>query len=349
MNATQVYDPQTAAIIFSQIEQELETLKAENSELREQLNQAEEERDQLREEKIELIRRYETRLTQQFQYDTHRDRIMRSPNMSLPQKSVALAVEQELLKTREDAREAQVISMEGLAAKLAVSPDTVSRNIKKLQTLGVANYERGKTEIKTDGSYYTPVSVNLTDLFYESEKIVMPEDMKHGGKRVKTCKACGSDDIDSYTVDYCRSCGKVHWYGQPGIRSDADVVNPIQAVIAGQSEHESRLEEWSNQEPQKHDAFGNDPQPDPEPTDQEQDIPQPHHDDQDSQKHHAFGVQPQLASQTNTYNMPRKLQPTYTCIRGHEMITIKHKGWEAVECPICDHTNDTGDRETFEI
>ena len=55
---------------------------------------------------------------------------------------------------------------------------------------------------------------------------------KHGGQRVPTCSNCGSTDMDSYTVRHCRVCKTNSWYGQPGIRKDADLIQAQEAQDA---------------------------------------------------------------------------------------------------------------------
>jgi len=61
--------------------------------------------------------------------------------------------------------------------------------------------------------------------FTMHETVEHPETIKmeklQGGDRTKKCPKCGSEDIDRYTVQYCRCCNENDWYFQPTTRNDA--------------------------------------------------------------------------------------------------------------------------------
>lgn len=118
------------------------------------------------------------------------------------------------------------ISVEGTAAALGISTSTVRKATDKAEAWDVL--KRRYEPITTgNGEKITRVHIELNDITAHPEHIQMEK--LHGGKRVKKCPKCGSEDVDRYTVQYCRCCDENSWYGQPGLRNDADVVKAQRA------------------------------------------------------------------------------------------------------------------------
>lgn len=112
------------------------------------------------------------------------------------------------------------IGVEHTAAAMGISTSTVSTATKRLETWEILKKREEKTT-KDNGDPMTLVHITLNDAVEHPENIRMAN--THGGARVKKCSKCGSEDVDRYTVQYCRHCDENSWYGQPGLRADADV------------------------------------------------------------------------------------------------------------------------------
>jgi hypothetical protein len=112
------------------------------------------------------------------------------------------------------------IGVETTAEALGVSKGTVRRATDKAENCDVL--KRRYEDIKLDdGGKMTLAHITLSDIVVTPKGIVMEK--AHGGERHKICPRCKSEQVDRYTVQYCRCCNKNDWYGQPGNRNDADV------------------------------------------------------------------------------------------------------------------------------
>jgi hypothetical protein len=121
------------------------------------------------------------------------------------------------------------IGVEATASALGMSKDTVRKATDKAEAFDLLK-RRYEPITLSDGSKMTLAHITLNDHVSNPDGIVMEK--LHGGKRVKRCPGCGSEDVDRYTVQYCRCCQKAAWYGQPGLRADADVLDAQNAVAA---------------------------------------------------------------------------------------------------------------------
>jgi hypothetical protein len=115
------------------------------------------------------------------------------------------------------------IGVEECADATGISKDTVRKATDRLEMFELATrrYEPYQT---TDGEKRTLVHITLDRATEHPAAIRMEK--THGGKRIPRCpKAdCQSTDVDRYTVQYCRACDTSAWYGQPGLRADADIL-----------------------------------------------------------------------------------------------------------------------------
>jgi uncharacterized C2H2 Zn-finger protein len=118
------------------------------------------------------------------------------------------------------------IGVEDTANALGISKDTVRNATDKAEMWEVLQRRYEPYETK-DGDKRTRVHITLSEATAHPDSIQMAK--LHGGKRIKKCPKCGSEDVDRYTVQYCRHCNKNAWYGQPGLRADADVTRAQQA------------------------------------------------------------------------------------------------------------------------
>jgi hypothetical protein len=118
------------------------------------------------------------------------------------------------------ANEEKRIGIQDTADALGYSVSTIEDAIKKLEMWEIikTRHEDYTTE---DGEKRSLVHVTNNDVFEHPRHIVMEN--RHGGQREPRCPKCGSTNVDRYTVQNCRDCNTNAWYGQPGLRADADV------------------------------------------------------------------------------------------------------------------------------
>ena len=112
------------------------------------------------------------------------------------------------------------ITVKEIASGLGCDEKTVRKACDKIDTWNVAS-RRYEDVITDQGDKHKNAMVYFT----LNEDITTPDfirmEKQHGGKRIKRCAHCGSEDVDRYTVQYCRCCNKNDWYFQPGTRNDA--------------------------------------------------------------------------------------------------------------------------------
>jgi len=110
---------------------------------------------------------------------------------------------------------------------------------------------RSNSGLRTEnGEQRKYVHIALGEIMAHPEDIEM--DKAHGGIRVKKCPGCGSENVDRYTVQYCRCCKTNAWYGQPGLRADANVKDAQSASV-----HMNHSTVTSGDHAEKQDAFDN--------------------------------------------------------------------------------------------
>lgn len=149
--------------------------------------------------------------------------------------------------------------MEHMATRLGLSDAQMTRINKAQKTAQSWGYEvdrKFKERIGKKEIYDCVVTVNLDKLLTDPEGIEKPEGPKgshQGGARVRTCKSCGSDDLDRYALEYCRSCQTAHAQLLPGLRSDANIHDALDAVKQDRLTIQDHVHEYSQDE--KHDAF----------------------------------------------------------------------------------------------
>jgi len=141
------------------------------------------------------------------------------------------------------------IRMDLVAESIGVDAATVRRATDKAEKwdLLARRYEPVVTE---NGEQRKYVHIALGEIMAHPEDIEM--DKAHGGIRVKKCPGCGSENVDRYTVQYCRCCKTNAWYGQPGLRADANVKDAQSASV-----HMNHSTVTSGDHAEKQDAFDN--------------------------------------------------------------------------------------------
>lgn len=110
------------------------------------------------------------------------------------------------------------IGVEAAAAALGCDKGTVKKATDKAEQFGLLT-RRYEPITTSSGDKITLAHITLHDAVSKPDQIVMEK--THGGKRTPQCPQCGSDNVDRYTVQYCRHCNENDWYVQPGTRSDA--------------------------------------------------------------------------------------------------------------------------------
>ena len=166
------------------------------------------------------------------------------------------------------------IGVEDCAQALGISTSTVRKATDKAEMWEVLKRDYEPITL-ANGDKRTLVHISLNDVVSTPEDITMEK--RHGGARVRKCPKCGSEDVDRYTVQYCRCCDENAWYGQPGLRADADVIRAQNAqntmtherlrkqdafedreqdqahhILPDQAQSDERL---NSQPPKKQDAF----------------------------------------------------------------------------------------------
>ena len=93
--------------------------------------------------------------------------------------------------------------LEQTADALGISTSTVRKATDKAEMWEVLqrDYESVTTE---KGDKITLMHLQLNDVIAHPDRIVMEK--RHGGARVRKCPKCGTEDVDRYTVQYCRCC-----------------------------------------------------------------------------------------------------------------------------------------------
>jgi AraC-like DNA-binding protein len=165
--------------------------------------------------------------------------------------------------------------MEQVAERLGVSESTLTRKNQQMSQAGAWFYDVERTFKERVGTgrhakeiYDVKVTVALDKLVTSPESIQKPEEKLHGGVRVKRCKNpdCGSDDLDQFGAEYCRSCKSVHLKAMPGLRGDANVFEAMEAIGAGRVTIQDHLYDYATLDSlpdpdedldmtSKHDAF----------------------------------------------------------------------------------------------
>lgn len=116
--------------------------------------------------------------------------------------------------------ETMQIGVKATAEALGIGEGTVRNATDKAEMWDVLKRDYEDIKFK-DGSKITLANITLHDIMNDPNQIAMEK--QAGGKRTPRCPRCGSENVDRYTVQYCRECNKNDWYGQPGLRKDADV------------------------------------------------------------------------------------------------------------------------------
>jgi hypothetical protein len=118
------------------------------------------------------------------------------------------------------------IGMESAGAALGCDTGTVRKAIDKAEAWELMQ-RRYETVKDANGDTKKFVYITLNEALTAPESIQMEK--RHGGARERRCPHCGSTDVDRYTVQHCRHCHTNAWYGQPGLRADANVLDAQKA------------------------------------------------------------------------------------------------------------------------
>lgn len=218
-------------------------------------------------EYCEACQRHDQRAVRQQEIDSLIRRIKRLPNYRMGSSDKLLAIDfVEMAAARYyDLKDFSLPFhpvMEQVAERLGLSPSQLTRINKTQKTAGSWKYQVDRTFKERIGKkeiYECTVTVELDKLLSDPESIQKPEGPKgahQGGTRVRLCQDCGSDDMDRYALEYCRSCGKAHPQLLPGLRGDANIDDAITAIKEDRYTVQDHLHDYAAQgDEQKHDAF----------------------------------------------------------------------------------------------
>jgi hypothetical protein len=245
--------------IFDEVLEELNTERAENWKLREQLAEKDEQIATLEDQ----LDHSEKQRTQQYM---HYAGIMEwiqklFHNATIPAACKLVLFYFYLTHGSFTGREMR-IGVEEAAKAIGMSTSTVRKATDKFQSYDIL--KRRYEPVTTDsGDKITLVHIALEDAIKNPDKIEMENN--HGGQRAKVCHKpdCRSNNVDRYTLQYCRDCAGTEWYGQPGLRNDADVEEAKKSIAVdyvGKHPHLSKDATTSSPGPdniqnEKQDAF----------------------------------------------------------------------------------------------
>ncbi|PLS78835.1 MAG: hypothetical protein CYG59_16430 [Chloroflexi bacterium] len=100
-----------------------------------------------------------------------------------------------------------------IADQSGQSPNAVGRHLKELEAAGAWKKEYKRHHDPTTGAPVTEVTLELLPAIERPLSLRPPEPRNHGGKRLKKCESCGSENFVERTTIVCASCGVIH--GEP--------------------------------------------------------------------------------------------------------------------------------------
>lgn len=216
------------------------------------------------------------------------------------------------------------IGVEATAEALGVGKGTVRNATDKAEMWEVLKREYEDIKLK-DGSKITLAHITLNDIMNDPNRLKMEK--LAGGKRVPKCPVCGSENVDRYTLQYCRECNKNDWYVQPGTRKDA----PHELAQRA----ENRAVYAKDKTDKNQDGFYTSPDEMPATPESEAQHPEPvaaHHQLLEQDHHHEHGPSPivkLLTDRQATTGITRKNQDGFNSFPD-EMPAMRET------CSVCD-------------
>jgi ribosomal protein S27AE len=186
--------------------------------------------------------RLEARIQADWQWRERERRLFANPDLD-PSDKLLLWADLDFIETSKmSPTEPTVLWIEGISQSIGLSTTTIHTHHQTLQKKChcLTIHSEKKLEDKAKGDIRTYTTLTL-------DKIVStnPEDIhkdggkKWGGARKKNCPKCGSENVDQFSVLYCRDCQKAAWYGTAGLRKDADMMAATEAIVREYQEQQS--------------------------------------------------------------------------------------------------------------
>ncbi len=141
------------------------------------------------------LKRAQARNRELENYIKWEERLFANAHLSATHKLTLIATRHAVLRgqTHDEAGRTR-LNLNTIAERIGVSPDTVGRNLKYLENVGVVNRQT-RPEIQENGERWTRVYASLNkELLQAPEKIVPEAPRNHGGTRYR-CQHCGSEQV----------------------------------------------------------------------------------------------------------------------------------------------------------
>ena len=185
---------------------DVQSLKRELSEARARIREVEQ---QYRDEHTAYQRseRHAQGLRDELDYHY---RMFGNEDLSAATKITLICTRRKVREMRLDDSTEMEISTSAISSDAGVSPDTVGRELKRLDEK-VVEYRTWKERLAS-GSFKTHSYVRLLPIIETPEAIEM--ERKQGGYHPK-CKVCGSEDLEVVTRVRCRHCNNIEWSWPP--------------------------------------------------------------------------------------------------------------------------------------
>jgi DNA-binding MarR family transcriptional regulator len=141
------------------------------------------------------LKRAQARNRELENYITWEERLFANAHLSATHKLTLIATRHAVLRgqTHDEAGRTR-LNLNTIAERIGVSPDTVGRNLKYLENVGVVDRQT-RPEVQENGERWTRVYASLNEeLLKAPEKIVPEAPRNHGGTRYR-CQHCGSEQV----------------------------------------------------------------------------------------------------------------------------------------------------------
>jgi hypothetical protein len=195
--------------------------------------------------------RLEARIQADWQWRERERRLFANPDLD-PSDKLLLWADLDFIETSKmSPTEPTVLWIEGISQSIGLSTTTIHTHHQTLQKKChcLTIHSEKKLEDKAKGDIRTYTTLTL-------DKIVStnPEDIhkdggkKWGGARKKNCPKCGSENVDQFSILYCRDCQNAAWYGTAGLRKDADMMVATEAIVREYQEKQQASNQHNHEE-----------------------------------------------------------------------------------------------------
>jgi hypothetical protein len=188
------------------------------------------------------VLRLEARIQADWLWRERERRLFANPDLD-PSDKLLLWADLDFIETSKmSPTEPTVLWIEGISRSIGLSTTTIHTHHQTLQKKChcLTIHSEKKLEDKDKGDIRTYTTLTLDKIVSTSpEDIHKDGGKKWGGARKKNCPKCGSENVDQFSILYCRDCQQSAWYGTPGLRKDADMMVATEAIVREYQEQQS--------------------------------------------------------------------------------------------------------------